>query len=108
MKKLFLIIVLISGCITAQSWNNIITTTIYEPNLVQLDNFTNRDGIHVVAQNSNSSSSIKYYRLNSSGSVQTTTTIEASGGAEFPHIAGDNDNMFISYRLGNSIVTKNL
>ncbi|WP_337865395.1 hypothetical protein [Ignavibacterium sp.] len=106
MKKIFLIIVLISGCIIAQSWNNIITTTINEPNLVQLDNFTNRDGIHVVAQNSNSTNSIKYYRLNSSGGVQTSTTIETSGGAEFPHIAGDNDHMYISYRLGNNIVTK--
>ena len=106
MKKIILIIVLISGCIIAQSWNNIVTTTIYEPNLVQLDNFVNRDGIHVVVQNSNSTNSIKYYRLNSLGAVQTTTTIETSGGAEFPHIAGDNDHMFISYRLGNNIVTK--
>ena len=106
MKKIILIIVLISGCIIAQSWNNIVTTTIYEPNLVQLDNFVNRDSIHVVVQNSNSTNSIKYYRLNSLGAVQTTTTIETSGGAEFPHIAGDNDHMFISYRLGNNIVTK--
>lgn len=106
MEKIFLIIILISGCIIAQSWNNIVTTTINEPNLVQLDNFTNRDGIHIVVQNSNSSNSIKYYRLNSLGVVQTTTTIETQGGAEFPHIAGDNDHIFISYRLGNSIVTK--
>ncbi len=106
MKKIFLIIVLISGCIIAQSWNNIVTTTINDPNLVQLDNFTNRDGIHIVVQNSNSSNSIKYYRLNSLGVVQTTTTIETSGGAKFPHIAGDNDHMFISYRLGNNVVTK--
>ncbi len=107
MKNIILIIVLIfSGAIIAQSWNNIVTTTIYEPNLVQLDNFTNRDGIHVVVQNSNSTNSIKYYRLNSSGGVQNTTTIETSGGAEFPNIAGDNDHMFISYRLGNNIVTK--
>lgn len=106
MKQIILIIVFISGCIVAQSWNNIVTTTINEPNLVQLDNFTNRDGIHIVVQNSNSSNSIKYYRLNSSGVVQTTTTIETQGGAEFPHIAGDNDHMFISYRLGNNIISK--
>jgi hypothetical protein len=106
MKKIILIIVFISGCIIAQSWNNIVTTTINEPNLVQLDNFVNRDGIHIVVQNSNSTNSIKYYRLNSLGVVQTTTTIESSGGAEFPHIAGDNDHMFISYRLGNNIVSR--
>lgn len=107
MKKVILIFVLIfSGVLFPQSWNNIVTTTINEPNLVQLDNFTNRDGIHVVVQNSNATNSIKYYRLNSTGGVQTTTTIETQGGAEFPHIAGDNDHLFISYRLGNNIVTK--
>lgn len=107
MKKIILIIVLIfSGIMIGQSWNNLITTTINEPNLVQLDNFTNRDGIHVVVQNSNSTNSIKYYRLNTSGVVQTTTTIETSGGAEFPKIAGDNTHLFISYRLGNNVVTK--
>ena len=107
MKKLILTIVLIfAGVLIPQSWNNIVTTTINEPNLVQLDNFVNRDGIHIVVQNSNSTNSIKYYRLNSLGAVQTTTTIETSGGAEFPHIAGDNDHLFISYRLGNNIVTK--
>lgn len=34
MKQIILIIVFISGCIIAQSWNNIVTTTINEPNLV--------------------------------------------------------------------------
>ncbi len=107
MKKTILIIVLIfSGALIAQSWNNIVTTTINEPNLVQLENFANRDGVHVVVQNSNSANSIKYYRFNSSGVVQTTTTIETQGGAEFPNIAGDNNHLFISYRLGNNVVTK--
>ena len=107
MKKIILIIVLIfSGIMSAQSWNNIVTTTINEQNLVQLDDFTNREGIHVVVQNSNSTNSIKYYRLNSSGGVLATTTIESSGGAEFPHIAGDNDHLYINYRLGNNVVTK--
>lgn len=105
MGKIFLFLIF-SGVLIAQSWNNIVTTTINEPNLVQLDNFTNKDGIHVVVQNSNTTNSIKYYRLNSSGVVLTTIIIETSGGAEFPHIAGDNDHLYISYRLGNNIVTK--
>ena len=106
MKKITLIICLISGYLFAQSWNDIVTTSIYEPNLVQIDNFANRDGIHVVVQNSNASNSIKYYRLNSSGTLQTSTTIETQRGAEFPCIAGDNGHLYISYRIGNYITTK--
>ncbi len=105
-KKILFLFLIMTASLFGQSWNSIVTTTIYDPNLIQLENLTNRDGIHIVVQNSNSTNSIKYYKLNSSGTVQTTTTIESQGGAEFPSIAGDNDHLYISYRLGNNVVTK--
>lgn len=105
MKKIFLLILLLTAYLYPQ-WNAAVNTTINEPNLYKLENFANKDGIHLVTQRYSSTNSIMYYRLNSSGVVQTTTVIEAQGDAEFPSIAGANDALYISYRRGNNIVTK--
>jgi hypothetical protein len=90
----------------AQGWNNTVTTTISEPNFVKMDLFSNKDGNHIIVQNSNSVNSIKYYLLNSSGSVVRSSTIETSGYAEFPNISGDNDKVYLVYKLGNNIKAK--
>ncbi len=87
----------------SQSWNNIVTTSISEPNVVKMDLFTNKDGNHIVVQNSNGSNSIKYYLINSSGSLIRSATIETSSGAEFPCISGDNDKVYIVYKLGSNL-----
>jgi len=68
-----------------------------------MDLFTNTVGNHLVVQNSNASNSIKYYLLNSSGILIRSATIETSGGTEFPNISGDNDKVYIVYKLGSSL-----
>ena len=103
--KIILLVLLLTTLIYPQ-WNDVVTTTISESNLVYLENFANKDGIHVVIQRSASSNSILYYRLNSSGTVLTSTVIESGGGAGFPNISGSNNALYISYRYGSNLVTK--
>ena len=66
-----------------------------------MDLFTNRDGNHIVIQNSDASNSVKYYLINSSGALVRSATIETTSGAHFPCISGDNDKVFIVYKIGN-------
>ncbi len=68
--------------------------------------FTNRDGNHIVMQLSGQNNSIKYYLLTSQGSIVRSTVIETSANGEYPDISGNNDRIYIVYRLGNSLVTK--
>jgi hypothetical protein len=68
-----------------------------------MDLFTNKDGNHIIVQNSNSTNSIKYYLLNSSGTVLRSSTIETSGGATFPSISGSNDKVYLVYKLGSNL-----
>ncbi|GMU87193.1 MAG: hypothetical protein AMXMBFR48_24340 [Ignavibacteriales bacterium] len=53
-----------------------VTTSINEPYLDKLDQFANRDGIHIVLREGQNGS-IKYYRLNTYGSVVSSATIKA-------------------------------
>jgi len=106
MKKIFLIMLLFAFQSFAQDWNSTVTTQINEPNIVSMDAFANRYGIHVVVQNSNATNSIRYYYLSGNGSVQGSATIETSGGAEYPAIAGDNGKIYITYKLGSNLETR--
>lgn len=103
MKSTIILFFVMTAYIFSQSWNNTVTTTINEPNLVKMDLFTNKDGNHIIVQNSNSTNSIKYYLLNSSGTVVRSSTIETSGYAEFPNISGDNDKVYLVYKLGSNL-----
>ena len=106
MKKIAILIIVLSTYLFSQSWNTYVPTTISEPNLVKMDLFTNKDGNHLVVQNSNSTNSIKYYLLSSAGSVIRTSTIETAGGTEFPNVSGDNDNVYLVYKSGNYLKAK--
>ncbi|MBK7104250.1 MAG: T9SS type A sorting domain-containing protein [Ignavibacteriae bacterium] len=106
MKKIILSFLLLCSINYSQSWNNIVTTTINEPNLQKMDLYTNKAGNHIIVQNSNSSNSIKYYLLNSTGSVVRSSTIETAGNAEFPNVAGNNDKVYVVYKLGNNLKAK--
>lgn len=106
MKNILFMFIIFSTCLFSQGWNNIVTTTINEPNLLKMGLFTNKDGNHIIVQNSNSTNSIKYYLLNSSGSVIRSATIETSGGAEFPNVSGDNNNIYLVYKSGNYLKAK--
>jgi hypothetical protein len=106
MKTIFLCFLILTVQLLSQSWNNIVITTINEPNCERIDLFTNKDGNHIVIQNINSSNSIKYYLLNSSGTIVRSSTIESSSGAQFPNISGDNEKVYIIYKLGNKLETR--
>jgi len=106
MKNTIILFFIMTAYLFSQSWNNTVTTTINEPNLVKIDLFTNKDGNHIIVQNSNSTNSIKYYLLNSSGTVVRSSTIETSGYAEFPNISGDNDKIYLVYKLGSYLKAK--
>jgi len=84
MKKLFLLIIILTLKLFGQEWNPIVTTTIIEPNMTDI--FTNSSGIHILIQTYNSN--IVYYNLNSAGDVNAdkTVTLETSG--YFPNIIG--------------------
>lgn len=106
MKNTIILFFVMTAYLFSQGWNNTVTTTINEPNLVKMDLFTNKDGNHIIVQNSNSTNSIKYYLLNSSGTVVRSSTIETSGNAEFPNISGDNDKVYLVYKLGSYLKAK--
>lgn len=105
-KKILVLFLIMTAYLFGQSWNNTVTTSINEPNAVKMDLFTNKDGNHLVVQNSNASNSIRYYLLNSSGSIVRSATIETSGGAEFPYISGDKDKVYVVYKLGSNLKLK--
>lgn len=62
MKKFFLLILILASNLFGQEWNDIVTTSIEEPD--RTDIFTNSSGIHILIKNP-SSTNIVYYNLNS-------------------------------------------
>jgi hypothetical protein len=103
MKKLFLLILILASNLFGQGWNNIVTTTINEPNY-HTDIFTNSSGIHILIRNFDNN--IVYYNLNSAGSVEKTCTLETSESGSFPNIVGSNDKIYAIYKTGNNIRVK--
>ena len=77
-----------------------------ETNANIIDLFTNKEGNHLVIQ--------KYTLLLPSSvmclillaQLYRSSTIETSSGAEFPNISGNNSIVYITYKLGNYIITK--
>ncbi|MDP3149011.1 MAG: T9SS type A sorting domain-containing protein [Ignavibacteria bacterium] len=107
MKKILVLFMILTTYIFSQSWNDIVTTSISESNMTKMDLFTNKDGNHVITQNTNSSNSIKYYLLNSAGTtVIRSATIETEGSALFPNISGDNNKVYLVYKLGTNLKAK--
>jgi hypothetical protein len=94
MKKLFLLIIILTLNLFAQGWNNIVTTDIVEP--YKTDIFTNSSGIHIIIQNSGND--IVYYNLNSEGIVCTTKTCTLGTSGSFPNIVGTNDKIYAIYK----------
>ena len=99
MKKILFLFIIICSLSFGQGWNSIVTTTINEPNLDKMDLFTNKSGNHILIRRTNGD--IRYYKVNSSGTVQISTTL-ATGG-DFPNIVGSNDKIYALYKSGNAI-----
>ena len=120
MKKLVVLFVIMTASLFSQSWNNVVQTTIPFDNLVGLDLVTNKDGNHILVNNHHVSGgfpvvhtyTLKYYLLNSSGTVLRSYTLENfqgnDGGIQFASIDGTDDRIYVVYKLwnGNQIKTR--
>ena len=114
MKKSFVLLLLIASTIYSQGWNNTVTTSIYDGNLLGMDLFTNTDGNNLVELSWNGQFAqiyyVKYHLLNSSGSVIRSSTIETfgpyQGSIEYVNISGNNDKVYVVYKIGGVIRAK--
>jgi len=112
-NKLIILFLVMTASLFSQSWNNVVQTTIQFNTMVGLDLATNRDGNHILVNdyfyNGSHNYSLKYYLLNSSGSVIRSYTLEnfqGGGGIQFANIDGANDRIYVVYKLGNQIKTR--
>ena len=103
MKNTIILFLVMTAYLFSQGWNNTKTTSVNESNLVKMDLFTNKDGNHLLIQTSNGTNSLKYYLLDSKGSIIRNNTVETSGGASFPNITGTDNEIYIVYKLGNNL-----
>ena len=104
MKKIIFLIALFYSVTFAQDWNSTVTTTISESTVEKMDQFTNKDGNHLLIKKSNGN--IVYYNINSLGTVDgnKTATLESNG--DFPNIVGTNDIVYAFYKVGSYIKLK--
>jgi hypothetical protein len=90
------------------NWNNVVQTTIPfiwgSQQQAKIDQYVNKDGIHILLISSPTFYP-QYHLINSSGSVIRSRSFE-SNTVEFPSIDGDQDRIYVVYKLGNSIKTK--
>ena len=99
MKSVILLIILLTAAVFSQTpnWTNVKETNITVGNYDGVDIFTNRDGNHIIVQQSNI---LKYYKMNINGLAGSPITIESSAVVS-PSIAGDATNIYIVYRKSN-------
>lgn len=102
-KKILVLFLIMTAYLFSQGWNNTVTTSIEVPNLITMDLYTNKDGNHIIVQNGYPNYYLKYYLVNSSGTVVRNSTIETTSSAVFPNISGDNDKVYVVYKLGNNL-----
>lgn len=104
MKKYLILFVAILS-ISAQNWKNIIETTIPTPSNTVIDQFSNSNGIHILVDNEYPTTYLKYYLINSSGSVIRSYQLESSA-VDYANITGNDQILYAIYKIGNSIRTK--
>ena len=109
MKNLLILFLIVTSSLFSQSnWNNVVQTTIPfiwgSQQQGKIDQYANKDGIHILLISSPTFYPL-YYLINSSGSVIRSHSFE-NNTVEFPSIDGDNDKVYIVYKLGNQIKTK--
>jgi hypothetical protein len=102
---ILLIVMLLSSAYFAQTpnWTGVKETNINVSNAYWfhegIDIFTNRNGNHIIVQESNN---LKYYKMNLNGVAGSPITIESSF-VESPSITGDADNIYIVYGIGSQV-----
>jgi len=114
-KKLFLFLQLIfTITVFPQGWNNTVTTSINVSNFIGMDLCTNRNGNNLAVLNWNGEFSqiyyVNYYLLNSSGTIIRSSTIETlgpnQGSIEYVNISGNNDKVYVVYKINGVIRAK--
>lgn len=106
MKKLIILFVIMTAALFSQGWNDVVPTTIPFSLESQVDLATNRDGNHILVTYRNYPTYyLRYYLLNSSGTVVRSYTIENQA-VEFASIDCANDRIYVVYKLGNQIKTR--
>ncbi|HSW54029.1 MAG TPA: T9SS type A sorting domain-containing protein [Ignavibacteriaceae bacterium] len=104
MKKIIFLVVLFYAMTFGQGWNSTVTTTISESTLQKMDQFTNKNGNHLLIKKSNGN--IVYYNLNSQGTVDNNKTATLESNGDFPTITGNNDIVYAFYKAGSYIKLK--
>jgi len=111
-RKIIFFFALFCSLSFAQGWNTTVTTSISSSDLSGIDLFTNRNGNNIVTSHFSFppiSRWIKYYLLNSSGSVIRSSTIEGPSQnlGVYVNVSGDNNNVYAVYLINSVIRTKN-
>ncbi|MCF7826810.1 MAG: hypothetical protein K9N29_09185, partial [Candidatus Marinimicrobia bacterium] len=93
-----------------EGWNDVVTTSSTLANIstscvyelfAEMDLFVNASGLHLVVADDDG---LFYKKFNSSGVLQTSATISATG--QFANIVGDEDNLYIVYFSGTYVYVK--
>ena len=93
-----------SAVILAQTpnWTNVKETNIDVGSAISVDIFTNRDGNHIIVEESNT---LKYYRMNVDGNTDFSVTLENTS-VVFPSISGDATRIYVVYRKSNETIIR--
>ena len=111
-RKIIFFLALFCSLPFAQGWNNTVTTSISSSDLSGIDLFTNRNGNNIVTSHFSFppiSRWVKYYLLNSSGSVIRSSTIEAptQNLSGLPvKVSGDNNTIYAVFLINSVIRAK--
>ena len=112
MRKIIFFLALFCSLSFAQGWNTTVTTSISSSDLSGIELFTNRNGNNIVTLHFSFppiSRWVKYYLLNSSGSIIRSSTIEAPSqnlSALPVKVSGDNNNVYVVYIINGVIRAK--
>src|SRR5690606_13281091 len=110
MKKLIVLFVIITGSLFSQNWNNVVQTNIpfSWTSTSSIDLVTNKDGNHILVYYYTVSPTnyyLKYYLINTSGSIVRSYTFETQA-VQFASIDGTDDRIYVVYKLGNNLETR--
>ena len=107
MKKIMQLLLIIILPLFSQEWNSVIPTDIPYINATgaAINQCANKDGIHILVTQTYPSYYLKYYLINSSGSITRYYTL-TNQNAEFANIDGNNDKIYIVYKQGNQLKTR--
>lgn len=99
MKSIIFLIILLTTVAFTQTpnWTSVKETNINVGSALSSDIFTNRDGSHIIVQESNN---LKYYKMNINGQAGTPVTLESTSVVS-PSISGDATRLYAVYRKSN-------